>query len=129
MTSRLSHFIPLPEERKRSRLPLHLPVILCAPGSHAAPSWTKTVDIGDEGFSCTTPEPFRLGDRLQCLIALPSPCSSAISEQLYLRGEVQVVRLAVNQEEGFSVYCQFSDYHMINGEAVNSWMASPGTSV
>jgi hypothetical protein len=98
-----------------------LPVLVLR-AEFAAPIWSETSDISNDGFYCTSPEPFSPGDQLACLIVLPQePSDSLGSGQFYLEGRVEVIRLAVDKHKGFGIGCRFDEYHVIPGEAAPAW--------
>lgn len=110
------------ERRKRTRLRLRLPLLLLRTESET-PLWTETADISNNGFYCTTAQPLAPGDALTCLIALPVQSSGSPDndERLYLEAKVDVVRIVVNNGNGFGVGCQIREYRVINNQTLPLW--------
>ena len=109
------------EQRKRERLRLRLPVLLLRAES-GTPIWSETADMSNDGFYCTTTQPFSPGERLECLIALPAQQPGSVgSDRFYLEGKVQVIRLVVNKHKGFAIGCRICQYHVVASEAIPSW--------
>jgi hypothetical protein len=118
------------ERRKRTRLRLKLPVIIIRSESDG-PLQTETLNISNNGFYCITTQPFAPGDKLACLIVVPtrSSCHSEINDRLCLQAEVDVVRIMVNNGNGFGVGCRISNYRVLTNDAVPSWASCPSDSV
>ena len=113
------------ERRKRERLRLRLPVLLLRTESDT-PICSETSNISNDGFYCTSPQPFSPGDRLDCLIVLPAePSDSPESGQFCIEGRVDVVRLVVDNNKGFGIGCRFGRYHVIPSRDIPAW-AGPG---
>lgn len=109
------------ERRKRTRLRLRLPLLLLRTESET-PLWTETADISNNGFYCTTAEPFAPGDSLTCLIELPvHPTSPDSGGHLYLEASVDVVRIVVHNGNGFGIGCQIREYRVINNQSIPAW--------
>jgi hypothetical protein len=110
------------DRRKRSRLGLKLPILLLRTESES-PLRTETVDISNDGFYCSTTQPFAPGERLTCVIALPagSGLSEVGRERLYLHAEVDVVRIVVNNGRGFGIGCRIFGYSVLKYDAIPSW--------
>jgi hypothetical protein len=118
----VTHF----DRRKRSRLRLKLPVLLRRTESDA-PLWTETGDISNNGFYCNTIHPFAPGDKLSCLIVLPTQPSGSHedTEGLYLEARVDVVRI-VARGNGFGVGCEIRQYRVVNNQVLASWAIMNG---
>ena len=84
---------------------------------------TETLDISNNGFYCITTQPFAPGERLTCLIGVPvrSSATREPKERLYLHADVDVVRIVVNNGNGFGVGCRISDYRVLTSDAIPSW--------
>ena len=110
------------ERRKRERLHLRLPVLFFRAESDG-PLQSETRDISNNGFYCITPHPFAPGEKLICLIGVPTRSTSKeeAKKRLYLEAEVDVVRIVVNNGSGFGVGCRISDYRVLAGNAIPSW--------
>jgi hypothetical protein len=87
----------------------------------------ETLDISNNGFYFTTTQPFAPGEQLTCLINLPVRLSakSECKDPLYLRAEVDVIRIVVNNDNGFGVGCRISEYRVLMNEALPSWAVAP----
>jgi hypothetical protein len=85
--------------------------------------WSETADISNNGFYCTTAQPFAPGDVLTCLIELPvnPPGSPDNAARLYLEAKVDVVRIVVHSGNGFGIGCQIRDYRVINNQPLPAW--------
>ncbi len=115
------------DRRERTRLRLRLPVLVLRTESEA-PLRTETVDISNNGFYCNTTQPFAPGEKLTCLIGLPtrSTASPAFGDRLYLLADVAVVRIVVDNSSGFGVGCRISEFRVLTNEAIPSWaLAQP----
>jgi hypothetical protein len=110
------------ERRKRERLYLRLPVLFLREEADG-PLQTETRNISNNGFYCITPHPFAPGEKLRCLIGVPTRSSEKreLKDRLYLEAEVDVVRIVVNNGDGFGVGCRISDYRVLGSNAIPSW--------
>jgi hypothetical protein len=109
------------ERRKHERLRLRLPVLILGSESDI-PIRSETSNISNDGFYCTSPQPFSPGDSLACLIVLPAePSDSKESPQFCIEGRVEVVRLVVDNQKGFGIGCRFGQYHVIPRGEIPSW--------
>ncbi len=81
------------------------------------------MNISNNGFYCITTQPFAPGERLTCLIGLPRRLSTSpeLTDRVYLEAEVDVVRIAVNNGDGFGVGCRIFEYRVLPNEAIPSW--------
>lgn len=121
------------ERRKHKRLKLRVAVLLVRSESDV-PIWSETSDITNDGFYCTSPQPFSPGESILGLIALPSepahgnerseaegtPC------QMYIEAQIEVVRVAVDNGNGFGLGCRMTDYRLIPGDAMPAWASVAG---
>jgi len=101
---------------------LRLPVLLFRNESEK-PARGETTDISNDGFYCTTNEPFAPGERVRCLIALPA-LSGLKSDQraLCLDGTAEVVRITADERDaGFGIGCFISMYHVVQRQIEDSW--------
>jgi PilZ domain len=109
------------ERRKRERLRLRLPVLLLRADSNT-PISSETANISNDGFYCETPEPLSPGEKLTCLLALPTqPSISAPGDPFYIEGQVDVVRLVGDNATGFGIGCRICQYRIISREGVPAW--------
>lgn len=118
------------ERRKRARLGLRLPILVLGTKCHSALR-CETADISTDGFYCNTSEPFAPGEKLTCLVALPTrpPAPQEDGNQLCLEAEVEVVRLVMNNGDGFGIGCRILEYRVLSRAAAVSWaQTEQGTS-
>lgn len=117
----MKHF----ERRTRTRLRLRLPILLLR-GEAETPLWTETADISNNGFYCNTGQPFAPGDELRCLIVLPThaPDAADNNEHLYLEAKVDVVRIVMNEGNGFGIGCEIRQYQVVNRQTLPAWAAT-----
>jgi len=110
------------EQRKRTRLRLRLTVLFHRPET-ASPLQIETLDISNNGFYFITTQPFAPGEQLTCLIGVPirSSVTSECKDRLYLQAEVDVVRIVVDNGNGFGVGCRISEYRVLTNDALPSW--------
>lgn len=102
------------ERRNRQRMALHWVVRLKGPLSNG-PVRAETQNLTSEGFYCLSPEPFKPGDLLECMIDLPSSKASTGSRKL--RGRVKVLRVRRVRGHLFGVACRLEDYSLAAGSA------------
>jgi len=101
----------LPEERrKRKRIALHWPVRLYRDPS--TPISSTTENLTSSGFYCVSKEPFQLGERLECVIAIPAGKFGYSSSPIALQCRVRVTRVE-GQREGFGLGCYIEDYDLL----------------
>jgi hypothetical protein len=101
---------------------LHLPVLLFRNESEK-PSRGETTDISNDGFYCTTNEPFAPGERVRCLIALPALRDTLSNRTaLCLDGTAEVVRITADERAaGFGIGCFLSSYRVVSSQPENDW--------
>ncbi len=99
-----------PDRRCHPRLRLALPLVLFRPGE-AGRIETKTEDISCDSFYCFSDRSFSPDDRLECELLIPGDEMSSVPEDdLFLRCQVQVVRVVAKGQLGFGVACRLEDY-------------------
>lgn len=115
------------ERRKRKRIALHWPVHLFR--DPAAPSVESTTEnLTSNGFYCVSREPFTLGERLECIIAIPAGSFGYAESPIRLQCRVRVTRIE-DQDEGFGLGCHIEDYDLLTGARTASQMAEPSKPV
>lgn len=108
-----SQIADMKERRRHARLRLRIPVLLCCAESKSSVQ-SETVDISSDGFYCTSSEPFAPGDRLRCLLSIPSP-RDAMESELFLDAEIEVIRVLIdNETSGFGLGCRIAEYHVVS---------------
>src|SRR5690349_14384259 len=109
----------VPEERrKRKRVALHWPVRLFRnPETQSVESTTE--NLTSNGFYCVSKEPFELGERLECVIAIPAGSFGYSNSPICLQCRVRVTRVE-SQGETFGLGCYIEDYDLL----INSRHAS-----
>lgn len=107
----LSAMVAIEERRKRKRIALHWPVRLFR--DPAAPSVESiTENLTSNGFYCISKEPFELGERLECIIAIPAGSFGYNESPIRLQCRVRVARVE-GQQEGFGLGCYIEDYDLL----------------
>ncbi len=111
------------ERRKRKRVALHWPVRLFR--DLAAPSVESTTEnLTSNGFYCVSREPFQLGERLECIIAIPAGSFGYAESPIRLQCRVRVTRIE-DQNEGFGLGCYIEDYDLLtSARAMSQTVAS-----
>src|SRR5438128_322161 len=95
--------------RKRKRVAVHWPVRLWRQ-REMAPVESITENLSIEGLYCITQEPFKQGERLQCMIVIPETVVGLESPILL---ECQVtIRRVENLRHGFGLGCHIEDYSL-----------------
>lgn len=103
--------VALEERRKRKRIALHWPVRLFR--DQAAPSVESTTEnLTSNGFYCISKERFGLGERLECIIAIPAGSFGYNESPIRLQCRVRVARVE-GQEDGFGLGCYIEDYDLL----------------
>jgi hypothetical protein len=99
------------ERRRNTRVPLHWAAYLVRAGS-ADRIQTTTRNINSDGFYCLLDQPLLLGERIDCVIVVPTH-GSYPDDVVYLRCVARVVR-AEKIELGpkFGLACEIEDYCM-----------------
>src|SRR6267378_3067487 len=99
------------DRRRRRRLPLHWPVRLFRqPGGPSVESITQ--NLSSEGFYCITAEPFKTGERLQCMIVIPGGGNFGLESSVGLECHVTVRRME-QLASGFGLACYIEDYSFV----------------
>ena len=99
------------ERRKRKRIALHWPVYLYR--DQGAPSVESTTEnLTSNGFYCVSKEPFRLGEQLECVIAIPAGAFGYSEAPIRLQCRVKVMRVE-SQSESFGLGCYIEDYELV----------------
>jgi hypothetical protein len=107
----LSAMVALEERRKRKRIALHWPVRLFR--DPATPSVESTTEnLTSNGFYCISKEPFTLGERLDCIIAIPAGSFGYNESPIRLQCRVRVARVE-GQQDGFGLGCYIEDYDLL----------------
>jgi hypothetical protein len=97
------------DRRKRKRVSLHWPVRLFRQ-SGKLPVESTTENLSSEGLYCISQEPFKQGERLQCMIVIPETVVGLESPILL---ECQVtIRRVENLRHGFGLGCHIEDYSL-----------------
>ncbi len=110
-TEDLSAMVAIEERRKRKRIALHWPVRLFR--DPATPSVESTTEnLTSNGFYCISKEPFELGERLECIIAIPAGSFGYNESPIRLQCRVRVARVE-GQQEGFGLGCYIEDYDLL----------------
>lgn len=92
-----------------------------------APVLSETSDITNDGFYCVSPQPFSPGERALALVALPiAPCKSGGGSQFYIQAEIEIVRLAIDNNNGFGIGCRIADYRLITRDSFPAWAKGVG---
>jgi hypothetical protein len=99
------------ERRKRKRVALHWPVRLFR-GQEAASVESTTENLTSNGFYCVSREPFETGERLECIIAIPSGSFGYSGSPICLQCRVRVTRVE-NESDGFGLGCYIEDYDLL----------------
>src|SRR5216684_3832900 len=105
--------------RKRRRVPVHWPVRLFRqPGKPPVESTTE--NLSSEGLYCITTEPFRPGERLQCVIVIPGESFGFSESSIRLQCHVTVRRVEP-LDRGFGLGCHIEDYTLATGLPSVTW--------
>jgi PilZ domain-containing protein len=100
------------DRRKRKRVPLHWPVRLFRHEGQAVESTTE--NLSSEGFYCISNEPFKPGERLQCVMAIPGGSVGSSEAFVLLQGHVTVTRVE-RLQGGVGLGCHIEDYALLSG--------------
>ena len=99
------------ERRKRKRIALRWPVRLIRDsGTQSVESTTE--NLTSNGFYCVSKAPFQLGERLECVISIPSMSFGYSGSPICLQCRVRVTRVE-GQPEGFGLGCYIEDYDLL----------------
>jgi hypothetical protein len=99
------------ERRKRKRIALHWPVRLFR--HQGTPSVESTTEnLTSNGFYCVSQEPFHLGERLECIIAIPAGSFGYSNSPISLQCRVRVTRVE-DQTSGYGLGCYIEDYDLL----------------
>ena len=114
------------ERRKRKRVALHWPVRLFrSPDTQSVESTTE--NLTSNGFYCVSREPFQLGERLECVIAIPAGSFGYSSSPISLQCRGRVMRVEDQRHDGFGLGCYIEDYDLlINSKHLAHTAASGG---
>ena len=113
----------LEERRKRKRIALHWPVRLFREAVTSSITST-TENLTSNGFYCVSQEPFKTGERLECIIAIPAGSFGYSNSPVSLQCRVRVMRVE-DQREGFGLGCYIEDYDLlVNSRAAHQSVGS-----
>ena len=115
------------ERRKRKRVALRWPVRLFR--DPATPSVESTTEnLTSNGFYCVSRESFHLGERLECIIAIPAGSFGYAESPIRLQCRVRVTRIE-DQGEGFGLGCYIEDYDLLTAARALSHSTEPSSPV
>ncbi len=115
--------VALEERRKRKRIALHWPIRLFR--DPTAPLVESTTEnLTSNGFYCVSKEPFQLGERLECIIAIPAGSFGYNESPIRLQCRVRVARVE-DQSDGFGLGCYIEDYDLLTSSRAARSGASP----
>jgi hypothetical protein len=100
------------ERRKRKRVALRWPIRLFR-DQNAASVESTTENLTSNGFYCVSKEPFQLGERLECIIAIPAGSFGYADSPICLQCRVRVMRVE-DQHAGFGLGCYIEDYDLLS---------------
>src|SRR5579871_5650496 len=102
------------ERRARTRLRLHWPVSILKPATGDRSGKihkTLTENLSTGGFCCSIDERLAVGERVGCLIRLPSPSGAGEARAIHCDAAIIWVR---EQGDGtFGIGCRVADYAVI----------------
>ena len=105
----------LSERRLRPQLKTRCGILLCRLDDQVIVT-TDTDNLSDEGFYCTSDQPFSPGDHLECDLFVPLGGPDFNGPNLVLHGCARVLRIAIRGlEPGFGITCEFEDQPVIVG--------------
>ena len=111
------------DRRKRPRVALHWPVRLFR--QFEGPSVESTTEnLSSEGLYCIISEPFKPGERLQCMLAIPEG-SFGLESSVGLECHVTVRRME-QLRSGFGLGCHIEDYSLVTDPGVDRRRRGPG---
>jgi hypothetical protein len=115
----------MPEERrKRNRVALRWPIRLFRSLNGASVEST-TENLTSNGFYCTSRERFALGERLDCIIAIPLGGVGYSRAPIRLQCRARVMRVE-HSRDGFGLGCSIEDYDLlVNSRSANQSAGSP----
>jgi hypothetical protein len=115
----------MPEERrKRKRVALHWPIRLFK-SLTGTPSESTTENLTSNGFYCISSERFMLGERVDCIIAIPMGSFGDSRAPISLQCRVRVMRVE-DQRDGFGLGCSIEDYDLlVNSRPAHQSTGSP----
>ena len=103
------------DRRKRKRVPVHWPVeFLSEAGTRQIGATTE--NLSSEGFYCISRKPFKLGERLECEIALPAETVGSSEATVRIQCHVTVKRVE-RLNRGFGLGCCIEDYKLATGSS------------
>ena len=99
-----------PERRRRTRVPVHWPVLLFRFQEQEAIT-SATENLNSTGFYCITPTRLNLGESLKCALKVPSYSPNGSRDLHNLECQVRVVRVEPKEDSSFGIALQIEDYH------------------
>jgi hypothetical protein len=105
---------PAPEtdRRQRVRVALSLPIRLFR-GDDSRPFDTRTRNVSSEGFYCVVTEPFTAGERIRCILTLPSFHPVHRDDVITLDCRARVVRVEALVPPNFGIGCSIEGYQVV----------------
>lgn len=98
------------ERRRRVRTEVHWPVLLFR-NRTAETVESSTRDLSSVGFYCLSRAPFTCGERLSCILKIPTHDPGGKERERPLECSVRVMRVEATAEKEFcGIACQIDDY-------------------
>ncbi len=103
------------ERRNRPRAPLRWPVRISGADGGTALE-TRTENLSPEGFYCLVSEAIMPGQRIECMLELPSHGREGEST-VFLRCQARVIRVeTADVPEKFGIGCRIDQYSVVVAE-------------
>ena len=103
------------ERRKRVRVGVQWELRFCLGPENLI--FTSTQNVSSEGFYCVADEPVPGGDH-ECVILVPANAPNA-RKFLYLRCQVQILRIDPLDQKRFGIAARIQNYHASKGSSQN----------
>ncbi len=107
------HTAERPERRKRIRTRLHWQLDLLVL-DHPGVIESATRDLSSRGLYCYSPVPLVSGERIVCILKIPTHHPEGIARVLPLECQIQVVRVEAADDQGlYGIACEIVDYRFL----------------
>lgn len=103
---------PQGDRRKRTRAPLHWPLILVFQGGGETIE-TVTENLSSSGFYCLSPKPLLPGETVVCTLKAPTYDPKGDRRTISLECKAVALRSETAVDGLFGIACRIEDYHLV----------------
>lgn len=105
---------PMTDRRRRARVALSLPVRVFR--GDGTPLDSRTTNVSSEGFYCTLDAPLTVGERIRCVLSLPSLDPVYCDRSLALDCRARIVRIELLGPCSYGLGFLIEHYQVVHGD-------------